>query len=51
MQPVLDNRNPESATGTVGFEKLAIALFTNQLNPSIINLAFLKISGIKVSTN
>lgn len=46
MQPVLDNRNPESATENMGFEELAIALFANQFNPSILNLDFLKISGI-----
>jgi hypothetical protein len=46
MQPVLDNRNPKSATENVGFEELAIALFANQFNPSILSLEFLKISGI-----
>ncbi|AFY32949.1 hypothetical protein [Calothrix sp. PCC 7507] len=46
MQPVLDNLSSESTTGNVGFEELAIALFANQFNPSILNLDFLKISGI-----
>lgn len=45
MQPALDNLTPET-TGKLGFEELAIALVANQFNPTILNLEFLKISGV-----
>ncbi|MBW4643464.1 MAG: hypothetical protein KME23_10820 [Goleter apudmare HA4340-LM2] len=46
MSPALDNRNPEPTTENIGFEELAIALVANQFNPTILNLDFLKISGV-----
>ncbi|WP_017655603.1 hypothetical protein [Fortiea contorta] len=46
MQPILNSPESETVTENIGFEELAIALFANQFNPTILSLDFLKISGI-----
>jgi sulfur relay (sulfurtransferase) DsrF/TusC family protein len=46
QNPIDTSLNPYSVAGTLGFEELAIALVANQFSSSILQMDFLKMSGM-----